>query len=36
MPVCREREPALLQLPDSRSVACHLHDPEVAAMGGAA
>jgi oligopeptide/dipeptide ABC transporter ATP-binding protein len=36
MPVCREREPVLLQLPDSRSVACHLHDPEVAAMGGAA
>jgi oligopeptide/dipeptide ABC transporter ATP-binding protein len=30
MPVCREREPALLQLGD-RSVACHLHDPDRAA-----
>ena len=37
MPVCREREPALLQLPDSRSVACHLHDPAVMdASAGAA
>jgi oligopeptide/dipeptide ABC transporter ATP-binding protein len=29
MPVCREREPALLQLASGRSVACHLHDPAV-------
>ena len=29
MPVCREREPQLLQLSDTRSVACHLHDPDV-------
>jgi peptide/nickel transport system ATP-binding protein len=27
MPVCREREPALLRLGGGRSVACHLHDP---------
>jgi oligopeptide transport system ATP-binding protein len=31
MPVCREREPALIQLPGGRSVTCHLHDPEVMA-----
>jgi len=29
MPVCAEREPRLLQLGKGRSVACHLHDPEV-------
>ena len=29
MPVCREREPALIQLPGGRSVTCHLHDPDV-------
>jgi oligopeptide/dipeptide ABC transporter ATP-binding protein len=28
MPVCREREPQLIQLPQGRSVACHLHDPD--------
>src|SRR6266702_8489710 len=27
MPVCRVREPALIQLPDHRTVTCHLHDP---------
>jgi len=32
MPVCREREPALIQLPGGRSVTCHLHDPEVMAQ----
>jgi oligopeptide/dipeptide ABC transporter ATP-binding protein len=31
MPVCTEREPQLLQVGDGRSVACHLHDPEVMA-----
>jgi len=31
MPVCREREPAVLQLSNGRSVACHLHDPELTA-----
>ena len=31
MPVCRDREPALIQLPGGRSVTCHLHDPEVMA-----
>ena len=31
MPVCAEREPQLLQVGDGRSVACHLHDPEVMA-----
>ena len=31
MPVCAQREPRLLQLGDGRSVACHLHDPDVAA-----
>ena len=31
MPVCREREPALIQLPGNRAVTCHLHDPEVMA-----
>lgn len=30
MPVCRDREPALLQLGSGRAVACHLHDPEMA------
>ena len=30
MPVCREREPALLQLAGGRTVACHLHDPDLA------
>jgi oligopeptide/dipeptide ABC transporter ATP-binding protein len=34
MPVCRERDPALLTLAGDRSVACHLHDPAV--MGAAA
>jgi oligopeptide/dipeptide ABC transporter ATP-binding protein len=29
MPVCRAREPALIQLPGGRSVTCHLHDPDV-------
>jgi len=29
MPVCREREPALIQLPGGRSVTCHLHDRDV-------
>jgi oligopeptide/dipeptide ABC transporter ATP-binding protein len=32
MPVCREREPALIQLPGNRAVTCHLHDPEVMAQ----
>jgi oligopeptide transport system ATP-binding protein len=27
MDICREREPALLQLDGGRTVACHLHDP---------
>jgi peptide/nickel transport system ATP-binding protein len=31
MPVCREREPALLTLAGERKVACHLHDPQVMA-----
>ena len=31
MPMCREREPAILQLGSGRSVACHLYDPDVAA-----
>jgi len=31
MPVCKEREPQLLQLSTGRSVACHLHDPELSA-----
>jgi oligopeptide/dipeptide ABC transporter ATP-binding protein len=31
MPVCSEREPRLLQLSDSRSVACHLYDPALMA-----
>ncbi len=31
MPVCSEREPELLPVSDGRSVACHLHDPEVMA-----
>jgi peptide/nickel transport system ATP-binding protein len=30
MPVCREREPVLLQVGSGRAVACHLHDPELA------
>jgi oligopeptide/dipeptide ABC transporter ATP-binding protein len=29
MDVCRVREPALLQLGGGRTVACHLHDPEL-------
>jgi oligopeptide/dipeptide ABC transporter ATP-binding protein len=33
MPVCRVREPALVQLPGGRSVTCHLHDPDVMAEG---
>ncbi len=32
MPVCQVREPAVIQLPDHRSVACHLHDPEAMAQ----
>jgi oligopeptide/dipeptide ABC transporter ATP-binding protein len=32
MPVCQVRAPAVIQLPDHRSVACHLHDPEVMAQ----
>jgi hypothetical protein len=32
MPVCREREPALIELPSHRSVTCHLHDPAVMAQ----
>jgi oligopeptide/dipeptide ABC transporter ATP-binding protein len=32
MPVCRVREPALIQLPGGRSVTCHLHDPELTAQ----
>lgn len=35
MPVCAEREPQLLQLGDGRSVACHLHDPDVTAGAAA-
>jgi oligopeptide/dipeptide ABC transporter ATP-binding protein len=31
MPVCREREPVVLQLGGGRSVACHLHDPDLMA-----
>ena len=29
MPICSEREPRLLQISDSRTVACHLHDKEL-------
>jgi oligopeptide transport system ATP-binding protein len=29
MPVCREIEPQLIEVPGGRSVACHLHDPEM-------
>ena len=29
MPVCSEVEPRLLPTPGGRSVACHLHDPEI-------
>jgi oligopeptide transport system ATP-binding protein len=29
MPVCREIEPRLIEVPGGRSVACHLHDPEM-------
>ena len=29
MPVCSEVEPKLLAAPGGRSVACHLHDPEM-------
>jgi peptide/nickel transport system ATP-binding protein len=35
MPICREREPALLQL-GQRTVACHLHDPALASVQAAA
>jgi peptide/nickel transport system ATP-binding protein len=31
MPICRELEPAMLHLGSGRSVACHLHDPDLAA-----
>ncbi len=31
MPICREREPVVLHLGSGRSVACHLHDPELTA-----
>ena len=34
MPICAEREPRLLTLADTRSVACHLHDKEL--MGASA
>jgi peptide/nickel transport system ATP-binding protein len=30
MPVCREREPAVVQLDPGRSVSCHLYDPDAA------
>jgi oligopeptide/dipeptide ABC transporter ATP-binding protein len=30
MPVCREREPAVMRLGDGRSVSCHLYDPDAA------
>ena len=33
MPVCREREPLLLQLTETRTAACHLHDPGLALAG---
>ena len=36
MPVCREVEPRVLQLPDSRPVACHLHDPGLPAAAAQA
>jgi oligopeptide/dipeptide ABC transporter ATP-binding protein len=29
MPICSEQEPRLLQISDSRTVACHLHDKEL-------
>jgi oligopeptide transport system ATP-binding protein len=29
MPVCREVEPRLIEVPGGRSVVCHLHDPEM-------
>ncbi len=35
MPVCRDREPPLLRLSDDRTVACHLHDPELGAAESA-
>ena len=35
MPVCREIEPALRNVADGRSVACHLHDPEIMASPAA-
>ena len=35
MPVCRETEPALRNVADGRSVACHLHDPEIMASPAA-
>jgi oligopeptide/dipeptide ABC transporter ATP-binding protein len=30
MPVCREREPAVMRLDGGRSVSCHLYDPDAA------
>ncbi len=35
MPVCSEREPRLLELSGGRSVACHLHDADLAAAPAA-
>jgi oligopeptide/dipeptide ABC transporter ATP-binding protein len=35
MPVCRETEPALRNVAGGRSVACHLHDPEIMASPAA-
>jgi oligopeptide/dipeptide ABC transporter ATP-binding protein len=29
LPVCREQEPLLRQLSPTKSVACHLHDPDI-------
>jgi peptide/nickel transport system ATP-binding protein len=29
MPICSQQEPRLLQISDSRTVACHLHDKEL-------
>src|SRR5215813_13432874 len=29
MPICSEVEPRLIEVPGARSVACHLHDPEM-------
>ena len=30
MPVCREREPAVVRLDGGRSVSCHLYEPDAA------